>query len=86
MFDVRIVSMRIHDARIKKNMTQSNLADELEVSFQAVSNWERGNLLPDISKYEDLCRVLEVDLEYLLGIAPFVPSGMLGRLIQKAVK
>ncbi len=28
MFDVRIVSMRIHDARIKKNMTQSNLADE----------------------------------------------------------
>lgn len=51
-----------------------------------VSNWERGNLLPDISKYEDLCRVLEVNLEYLPGIASFVSSGMLGRLIQRTVK
>lgn len=67
MFDVRRVSQRIRDARIRKNMTQSNLADELGVSYQAVSNWERGNSLPDISKYEDLCRILELKLEDLLG-------------------
>ena len=42
MFDVRMVSQRIRDARISKNLTQSNLADELGVSYQAVSNWERG--------------------------------------------
>jgi len=42
MFDVRRISQRIRDARICKNMTQSNLADELDVSYQAVSNWERG--------------------------------------------
>lgn len=68
MFDVKMVSEKIRDARIRKNMTQSNLADELGVSYQAVSNWERGNSLPDLSKYEDLCRILNVDLEYLLGI------------------
>ncbi len=68
MFDVKMVSEKIRDARIRKNMTQSNLADELGVSCQAVSNWERGNSLPDISKYEDLCRILDVNLEYLLGI------------------
>lgn len=67
MFDVNGVSERIHNARIKKNMTQSNLADELGVSFQAISNWERGNSLPDISKYEDLCRILDINLEELLG-------------------
>lgn len=68
MFDVKMVSEKIRDARIRKNMTQSNLADELGVSYQAVSNWERGNSLPDLSKYEDLCRILDVDMEYLLGI------------------
>ncbi len=67
MFDVRRVSQQIRDARIRKNMTQSNLADELGVSYQAVSNWERGNSLPDISKYEDLCRILDLKLEDLLG-------------------
>ena len=34
----------------KLNMTQSNLADQLLVSYQAISNWERGNTLPDIEK------------------------------------
>lgn len=67
MFDVRRVSQQIRDARIRRNMTQSNLADELGVSYQAVSNWERGNSLPDISKYEDLCRILDLKLEDLLG-------------------
>lgn len=67
MFDVKKVSAKIRDARIRMNMTQSDLADELGVSYQAVSNWERGNSLPDISKYEDLCRILDVSLEFLLG-------------------
>lgn len=67
MFDVKRVSQQIRDARIRRNMTQSNLADELGVSYQAVSNWERGNSLPDISKYEDLCRILDLRLEDLLG-------------------
>ena len=67
MFDVNGVSEKIRNARIKKNMTQSSLADELGVSFQAISNWERGNSLPDISKYEDLCRILDINLEELLG-------------------
>lgn len=68
MFDVKMVSEKIRNARIRKNMTQGNLAEELGVSYQAVSNWERGNSLPDLSKYEDLCRILDVSLEYLLGI------------------
>ena len=43
MFDVKMVAAKLREARIKKNMTQNNLADELGISFQAVSNWERGN-------------------------------------------
>lgn len=67
MFDTMKTAKRIKDARIAKDMTQMALADAMEVSFQAVSNWERGNSMPDISKLKQLCSILEISLEYLLG-------------------
>ena len=67
MFDVNNVSRKIKDARVKKNLTQNALADAMCVSYQAVSNWERGNAMPDISKLGELCRILDLDLYELLG-------------------
>ena len=73
MFDTMNIAKRIKQARIDKNMTQMNLADAMGVSFQAVSNWERGNSLPDISKLADLCAALDITVNDLLGIdAPAV--------------
>ena len=48
-------------------MTQMNLADEMGVSYQAVSNWERGNSMPDISKLPELCKILNISFEELVG-------------------
>lgn len=70
MFNTTEIAKRIKQARINKNMTQMNLADEMGVSYQAVSNWERGNSMPDISKLEDLCRVLDLTVNELLGMQP----------------
>lgn len=42
MFDIMKVARNIKEARIARDMTQMNLADAMEVSYQAVSNWERG--------------------------------------------
>ena len=67
MFDTMKVAREIREARIAKNMTQMNLADEMGVSYQAVSNWERGGSMPDIGKLEKLCRILELSLDQLLG-------------------
>lgn len=67
MFDTRLVAGKIKEARIAKDMTQLMLADEMGVSYQAVSNWERGNSMPDIGKIEQLCDVLDLNLEELLG-------------------
>ncbi|MGN1409361.1 MAG: helix-turn-helix domain-containing protein [Eubacteriales bacterium] len=66
MFDTLKVAKKIKEARIAQNMTQLAVADSMEVSYQAVSNWERGNSMPDISKLEQLCRVLKISLEELL--------------------
>ena len=42
MFDMSKIGKKIKTARTEKNMTQMNLADALGISYQAVSNWERG--------------------------------------------
>ncbi|MBQ9323382.1 MAG: helix-turn-helix transcriptional regulator [Clostridia bacterium] len=67
MFDTMQVGRRIRQARIEKNMTQMALADAMGVSYQAVSNWERGNSMPDISKLPELCELLGVTFEKLAG-------------------
>lgn len=41
-FDMRRIGQTIARMRRERNMTQMQLADEMGVSFQAVSNWERG--------------------------------------------
>lgn len=68
MFDNQKIARQIRQARIQKDMTQMDLADRLGVTFQAVSNWERGNSLPDVGRLEELCQVLELPLEMLLGM------------------
>lgn len=67
MFDTTKVARNIKNARTKMNMTQMNLADEMGVSYQAVSNWERGNSMPDISKLPELCKILNISFEELVG-------------------
>ena len=67
MFDTNKVANNIRAARTKINMTQMNLADEMGVSYQAVSNWERGNSMPDISRLQEICNVLGISFEELVG-------------------
>ena len=67
MFDTVKVGKIIAQKRKEHNMTQLALADRLGVSFQAVSNWERGNSMPDISKLPELAELFECSIEELLG-------------------
>ncbi len=46
MFDTKIIGKKIAQLRKAKDMTQMELADQMFVSYQAVSNWERGNTMP----------------------------------------
>lgn len=42
MFNMTQVGINISKMRKSKGLTQMELADKLGISFQAVSNWERG--------------------------------------------
>ena len=67
MFDMQHVSKTISTLRKERNMTQMELADRLGISFQAVSNWERGQTMPDISKLSELAEIFGVTIDELLG-------------------
>lgn len=67
MFDMKQIGKKISEFRKAKDMTQLELADQLSISFQAVSNWERGNSMPDISKLPELAEIFGVSIDDILG-------------------
>lgn len=50
------------EQRKKKNLTQTELAEQLNVSTAAVSKWERCLCLPEITKFNDIAEVFELSL------------------------
>lgn len=65
MFEMEKMGKKIAELRKEKNMTQSEFAEKIGISFQAVSNWERGNSMPDIAKLKDIANIFEVTLDEL---------------------
>lgn len=59
---------RISRLRQNKNMTQEQLAARIGVTPQALSRWERGQSLPDLALLADVCQILEVSADELLGM------------------
>ena len=59
--------------RKERGMTQKDLAERLYVSDKAVSKWERGLSLPDISLLQPLAELLEVSVTELLS-GQLIPS------------
>ena len=59
---------RISECRQNLNMTQEMLAGRIGVTPQALSKWERGISYPDIPLLAQLCQVLDISADYLLGV------------------
>jgi transcriptional regulator with XRE-family HTH domain len=59
-----MIGNKILEARKAKNLSQSQLAQLLSISSQAVGKWERGESMPDIITFDRLAAVLGVDLNY----------------------
>lgn len=62
------MGMVISKARQDLKLTQEEFAARLGVTPQAVSKWERGLGVPDLSMVEGICAVLQVDANVLFGI------------------
>lgn len=61
-----VIAKNIAELRISANMTQIELAEKLNYSDKAVSKWERGESLPDISVLKEISEIFGVTLDFLV--------------------
>ncbi|HBR32082.1 MAG: helix-turn-helix transcriptional regulator [Eubacteriales bacterium] len=67
MDDIKqIIAKNITSLRKSTPLTQAELAEELNYSDKAVSKWERGESIPDISVLKQLADLYGVTLDYLI--------------------
>ncbi len=64
--NIKKVGEQIAVLRKVKGLTQSELGERIGVSFQAVSKWERGETLPDVTLLPDLAKILETTVDFIL--------------------
>ena len=57
----------IKEKRITAGFTQKALADALHITDKAISKWERGLCLPDVSLLTKISLLLDVDLDVLMA-------------------
>lgn len=60
------IGTKIKEARLRIEYTQEQVAQELGVSRQTISNWETGKSYPDIVSVIRMSDLYEVSLDYLL--------------------
>lgn len=66
MLDKEAIGRRIAFFRREKGMTQKELADNLHISYQAVSKWESGKSLPTIELLYEISLLLNMTVDALL--------------------
>ena len=65
--DQKRIGAFIAQCRKEKNLTQIQLAELLGITNQAVSKWENGRGMPDMSLLQPLCDVLGISLNELFS-------------------
>ena len=59
-------SEKLITLRKGRDLTQEQLAGQLNVSRQSISKWESGQVIPEVEKIVELSKVFNVTLDYLL--------------------
>ena len=57
---------KIYELRSQRNLSQGDLANELNVSRQSISKWENDNSTPDLEKIIKLTEIFNVSLDELI--------------------
>ena len=65
--DMSLLSKRLKELRIKSNLSQSELAKNVNISQPAINHWELGNRTPNANAIITLAQYFGVSTDYLLG-------------------
>lgn len=65
--DQKKIGIFIATKRAEKHITQSELGERLGVTDRAISNWENGKNMPDLSLFKPICEELDITINELLS-------------------
>ena len=68
--DNKELGSRIAELRKQNNLSQKDLADQLNISNKTISKWECGNGSPDIESLQKLSKIFNITLDELLKNEP----------------
>ena len=60
------LSEKLYQLRKKSGLSQEKLAEQLDVSRQAISKWESGHSIPESDKLIAISKFFQVSLDYLV--------------------
>ena len=66
MLDYKKIGLFLLEKRKLYKLTQKQLADQLNISFQAVSRWEQGISIPSVDLLNDLADLFHVTVDEIL--------------------
>lgn len=75
------IGKKIRALRRQKNISQEVLAQYLGVSFQAVSKWESGSTMPDISLIPSIASFFEVSIDELFDFNHYEIDRKVGEIV-----
>ena len=77
------IGSRVKAARKMRGMTQAALAEAIDMSFETVSNLERGKTAPNFNTLSDIATALDVELKFFFDYEPNNTSKLRSRLISE---
>lgn len=63
-----IANKRINELRVKSGMSQTELANRLNVTRSSVNAWEMGISVPSVQNLVELSQIFHVSVDYLIGL------------------
>ena len=76
--DANKIGSFIKELRTQKNMTQKDLAEAINCTDKAISRWETGRGVPEVSLLVPLSKALDVSVNELLTGERFIPEQKTG--------
>ena len=84
--DYTVIGQRIKQARLAKNLTQEDLAEQVDISVAFLSRVERGNSHINLKRLNQLCGLLDVSEGYVLNGASSNSANYLNKEFAELLK
>lgn len=68
MITIAEIQVRLREAIRQSGLTQAEIARQLQISANTVSKYMRLNKFPSLETFANLCKILDVSSDDILGI------------------